>query len=276
MPDPFSRALARDDYSKEGSQFSVTQLLSPPQRTFLAINNVKIESTYSHTMAVFGTAIHKIAEENCRPDLGEFAERRFHTEVLGIKVSGQVDFYQLGCVQDWKVTAGVQDKVKHAHYMQAQMNGHLCRLHGFEVDLIAVWYFQRDWSHGQSLKNPNYPKTAWKGFVQPYDQHAAVTSFATTVAEHLAASLGEPRECTYDEKWQHGDIYALIKVGGKKASPGGLCDSIAEAESKRKPGQIIETRKATRVYCEDYCGYKHCCPQYKRESMSFFTDDTIK
>ncbi len=45
LPAPFIRALKADTYDNGGSDFSVTGLLSPPQRTFLALDNKEESSS---------------------------------------------------------------------------------------------------------------------------------------------------------------------------------------------------------------------------------------
>ena len=266
FPSPFARALSTDKYSKGNSQFSVTQLLSPPQRTFLKLRHHEINSPYGGMMALLGTAIHNILEQNVRPELGERAEERLFTEFIGVKVSGQIDFYENATIMDYKVTGGIQEAAKREHYLQVQMNGLLARRNGWEVNNVGVMYFQRDWKQLQSLNNPGYPKTPFKSFVHPFEEEEALEAFQTTVSDHLAASLGKPRDCSKSEKWQKPDTYAVMKPGASRASR--VYDSLSEAEDALKAGQIIQTRSSERTYCEHFCGLKHCCPQYRRESQA--------
>jgi hypothetical protein len=265
FPSPFARALQKDHYTKGNSQFSVTQLLSPPQRTFLRMNHEEIKTPYGGMMALLGTAIHNILEANVDESLGERKEVRLHTEILGCKVSGQLDFYEPGAVHDYKCVGGVQEAAKKEHYLQVQMNGYLAKVNGWHVQNVGVMYFQRDWKQLQSLNNPAYPKTPFKSFVHPYEEQEAIDIFHQTVSDHLAATQGKPRPCTQEEKWQKPDTYAIMKVGGSRASK--VCDSLAEAESLKKAGQYIQTRRAESTYCEHFCGFKHACPQYKREQL---------
>lgn len=268
FPSPFQRALDNDSYTKGKSDFSVTQLISAPKRTELALNNEEQRDPYASFMALLGTAVHKILEEWVREELGEKAEvRLYHTFKIGfsdVVVSGQLDFYEKGTISDYKITGGIQDKAKPEHYKQAQMNGFLAQQNGWEVNHVSVVYVQRDWSYFQSKLNPKYPQTPFKVFTFPYEEEEAKQLFITTVTDHLAASMGNSRPCTPDEKWEKPTTYALMKLGGKRASK--VCVSMAEAEELKKPGQFVQVRPGEQTFCNSFCGYKHCCPDFKRDN----------
>ncbi len=265
FPSPFQRAISTNTYSKGASTFSVTQLISPPQRTWLAVNNVKMETPYGSFSALLGTAIHSILEQHVDPEAGEIAEQRMFTEMHGVSVSGQLDFWENRVLHDYKSTRGVQDNMKPDHYKQVNMNAYLAKLNGIESSHVAVTYIQMDWSYMQSTLNPMYPQSPFRIFIEPYDEKFAKELFDTTIPDHLNALAGKPRPCNREEKWQRDDTYALMKPGAKRASK--VCDSLAEAEAEKKPGQYIQVRPGERVFCESFCGFKHCCPQYKMESM---------
>ena len=265
FPSPFQRAMKTNFYSKGKSQFSVTQLLSPPQRTWLAVNNEKMESPYGAFSALLGTAVHALLEANVDPWQGEIAEKRMFAEIGGVTVSGQLDFWENRVLHDYKTTRGSQDNMKPEHHKQVNMNAYLAELNGVESDYVAVTYIQMDWSYMQSTLNPTYPKSPFRIFLEPYDRKLADSLFDQTIHDHLDALNGKPRECTREEKWQRDDTFALMKPGAKRASK--VCDTRAEAERELKSGQFIQARPGERVFCENFCGFKHCCPQYKRETM---------
>lgn len=274
FPSPFIRAIENSQYSKGESQFSVTQLLSPPQRTWLSMNAEKHEDAYGAFMALLGTAMHSILEKNARADLGEIAELRlFHDFKIGdshITVSGQLDFYESKTIYDYKLTGGIQDKAKPEHYMQAQMNGYLANSNHIETEHVAICYIQRDWSYMKKILNPTYPQSPFRIFIHEYDHDAAAESFKTTIGDHLTASMGKPRPCTLDEQWAKPDSFAIMKNGASRATK--LYDSLSEAEEALKPGYYIQTRKGEKTYCENFCGFKHICSQYKAE-LEFSKDE---
>jgi hypothetical protein len=263
FPAPFARAIANDAYDPGVSDYTVTQLLSPPQRTWLATKGGKVESGYAATMSVFGTGVHNVLENHVDKEAGELAEVRFYKQINGLTIGGKIDLYVPGEVHDWKVTAKVQDQAKPEHHDQAQMNGLLASHNGLPVNVVAVNYFDRAWSYLQSVVNPTYPKTAFTSFVFDFDPAYAEKRFNETIADHVAAKAGRPRPCTDDERWKKPDTYALMKPGAKRASK--VCDSLAEAESLKKPDQIIQARPGESTYCKFFCGFSHICRQYQSD-----------
>lgn len=263
FPAPFARAIARDSYDPGKSDFTVTGLLSPPQRTFLAQKAEKIESGYSATMSVFGTGIHNVLENHVDEEAGEFAEVRFYQRMFNLDISGKIDLYVPGEVHDWKVTAKVQDQAKQEHHDQAQMNGYLATMNGHHVHSVVVNYFDRAWSYLQSIVNPTYPKTAFTAFVFDYDEAYAIKRFTETIADHVEAKAGRPRPCTDEERWKKPDTFALIKPGAQRASK--VCATMAEAEQNKKTGQIVQIRPGESTYCKFFCGFSHVCPQHQKD-----------
>jgi hypothetical protein len=182
-----------------------------------------------------------------------------------ISVSGQVDLIENKCVTDYKNTSGLQEKVKREHYLQANMNAYLAEVNGIEVIHISVVYIDRTWSHLRSTVDPSYPQTPFRHFIHPYERQLAIDTFASTVRDHHEASLGKPRDCTSEEQWSKPDVFALMKVGAKRASK--CFDSYAEASTEKKSDQYIEVRKGSKTFCLSFCNLKHLCPQFAREQM---------
>lgn len=268
LPLPFARAMLRDDYSKDGSLFSVTQLLGPPRRTNLKLENKEIRSTYSMFAAFIGTSMHAAFERNTIESEGEIAERRVHANICGADVSGQIDLYCDKVIHDYKTVRSPKSKMESKHYDQVCCNGYLAELNGFEVEHVAVIYIDITWQFSRSILDPTYPQDPWAMFVQPYDRDHAISVFNKAIPEHLAALNGNPRNCTPEEQWQKPTVYAITKQGAARASK--LCDSYAEAQELLKPGQIIETRPGAKTFCgtpqNSMCGLAYCCPQFQRES----------
>ena len=268
LPDPFLRAFAKDEYSKGASRFSATQLLSPPQQTYLATQGEGIQNNALNFASLMGTAVHKVLEDNVREDEGEIAEKRFFATIDDVVVSGQVDFISAeGVVTDYKNTAGVQEEPKQDHVDQAQMNGYLASLNGVEVNMCSVVYIQRDWKEGQAKLNPAYPQSPFTVFAFDYDEEAAKRRFTDTIREHVAAEEGNPRECTKEERWSQPEVWALMKKGGKRSSKN--CLSLKEAESLVKKDQFIQHRPGATVRCNSWCPHSYHCPTHQKAIGSF-------
>lgn len=273
FPNPFIRAITRSKYDKGHSLFTATQLIGPPQRTWLGREHEKVENPYTMFHALMGTAIHAILEENVDPENGEVAEERLHYNYtymdgsvpVDIPISGQMDFYEDKTVFDYKNTAGFQDKMKDEHYQQVQINGWLAKQAGYDVEHIAVVYLQRDWSYMRAQVDPTYPQSPFTIHVAPFDEEYARELIARKVDEHWQAHNGNPRPCTPEEQWERPSTYAVMSPGAKRASK--LCNSYEEAMEVKKPHQTIEVRKGEKVFCNSFCGFKHVCGQYMRESL---------
>lgn len=274
FPSPFQRAIMHDSYEPGTSRFSVTGLISPPQRTWLRTLGEEIRSPYGSFAALLGTAMHSILEKHVDEANNEIAERRLYTSINvegeNVSVSGQIDFWENGTLSDYKLTGGVQDKVKPDHFLQAQMNGLLANLNGIPTHQVSVVYVQKEWSHLRSTVDPNYPRSPFRVFLMPYEETLAMKTFQRTTEDHLAAANGKPRPCTPEEQWRRPTSYALMKPGAKRASK--LCDTHAEAQENLKPGQFIETRPGEAVYCNSFCGLNHLCGQFKRENQAANSD----
>ena len=266
LPSPFLRAFLNDQYDKEGSEFSVTELLSPPQRTWLGLTHKKVETPYSTFAALLGSAIHWVLEMNADPEAGEIAEKRYFAEMHGSIVSGKMDYYEHKTVFDYKSTRGVQEKMKEDHWKQVNMNAYLAKQNGVEVHNVGVVYVQLDWSYMQSQVNPTAPKSPYRPFIHPYDEKVALTEFAIRIRDHQEAKKGSWRPCTPDEQWAKPDIFAVMAAGGKRAVNGGLCATMTDALAMQKPGQVIQTRKGELTYCLNFCGFYAFCEQAQRQS----------
>jgi hypothetical protein len=270
LPDPLMRALTNSKYDAGETDFSVTTLISPPQRTYLATIGEKIENVYSSFHALLGSGVHAIIEGNVNEEAGEIAEKRYFMQRQGYSISGQVDYYKDGVITDWKITGGIQEDMKPEHFQQVQMNGYLAEENGLKVELVSVVYYQRDWRYMISKFQPDYPKNPVTVFVAPYDRALAESLFEEKIKEHSNAFSGNPRNCTEDEKWQSPPTFAVMKPGASRASK--VFSNLNDAEEYKKDGQIIETRKSERVYCSNFCGFSHLCKQYEKESKTLIND----
>lgn len=272
LPAPLMRALLDDKYDKGDSEFSVTQLLGPPQRTYLATKHEEQKNIIGGFYALLGTVIHKILEEYSREEEGEIAEQRLHILVHGRKVSGQIDLMDMmnSTIFDYKFIGGYHEDMKEDHYRQLQMNGYLAEENKKKFDNVAIVYFMRDWSIMRAMSDPKYPSLPIYIHLKPYVREIGEREFNQRVLEHSAAADGKPRSCTREEKWQNDPTYALMKPGGKRARK--LCASREEAEELKKHDEIIEKRETQRVFCEMFCGFRNVCPQYARETLGQIKD----
>ena len=131
----------------------------------------------------------------------------------------------------------------------------------------------KDWSATDAKRKPDYPQLPT--YVYEFDvtpEDLAETSLRIiskveqiVLAEQLKDDEIEP--CTSEERWASAEQWAVKKVGTKKAIPGGVCNTLEDAqklvEEKGGKGFEIEHREPTSRKCVDYCICKEKCSFYK-------------
>tara|TARA_R110002153_G_scaffold28881_1_gene88853 strand:+ start:1399 stop:2232 length:834 start_codon:yes stop_codon:yes gene_type:complete len=267
-PDLLAWALGNDTYSKDGADFTTTEILQPPQLTFLKQSNEpKKMPVYKSFMSLLGTGVHA-ALEGSAPD-SAIVERRFYKtyniDGVDYKLGGKPDYIDDKLLDDYKVVmvsgAPKDGLPKHDHYWQGQFNSFLAIHEGVEIDTACVEYIFRDWNYGMSMRQANYPKRPnlpVPFLVLPLEQIEAKIIERLTL--HVRASLGHNVPCTDEERWKKPNLWALQKPAGKRARK--LCTSEAEAITNKKPGEEIQFRPGTTIRCNDWCEFSHVCPQH--------------
>ena len=93
LPDTFYQAVKNDKYDKGDADYSVSELISPPQITILKQRHDKEleEDVCNMIWALLGKAVHHILEIADNKDA--ITEERIFLEIAGRKVSGQTDLY---------------------------------------------------------------------------------------------------------------------------------------------------------------------------------------
>ena len=108
LPSAIQLALLNDDYSKRMADFSVTELLQPPQiSALLATHDEVLETDVSDEIfKLLGKSVHSILEKAGASDLGVLSETIIVEEFEGVKIKGQMDYLYLaeGLLQDFKIT----------------------------------------------------------------------------------------------------------------------------------------------------------------------------
>ena len=110
LPEPLVDAVRNDGYTKGNADFSVTGLIAPPhQSKLMKDHGPKITEDVSERIwSLFGQSVHAIIERSVKDGTGKYEiERRLYTEVMGKRISGQMDLYDVErkAIQDWKVTS---------------------------------------------------------------------------------------------------------------------------------------------------------------------------
>ena len=97
LPQPIVEVLSRDNYSKGGADFSVTELIDSPRQKALTSRHMD-EITVDCIDLIYqfdGKAVHSILEgAEVSPEVG-IIEERLSVEVGLYTVSGAIDYYDV-------------------------------------------------------------------------------------------------------------------------------------------------------------------------------------
>ena len=157
---PLYLALAEDEYSSGGADYSVSELISPPLLTHLKKKHAdELEcDAMDNLWRVFGTIGHQIITKHAKG----LVEHRFFHEVDGLKISGQPDIITgEGELYDLKIQSVWKIKKKDYKDWTAQLNLYdLLAEKSSLVDIrsLRVIALLRDWSAGFVGIQKNYPE----------------------------------------------------------------------------------------------------------------------
>lgn len=270
LPKVFENLARRDDYTKGGAQFSVTELIAPPRiRVLQRAHEKEIERDVADMLwALVGKTMHKVLES--RASDGSIPEQRLFAEVDGVVISGGIDHQIVGGdevdITDWKFTStwALKDD-KPEWEQQLNIYSYLNHLHGRRTRQLMITAILRDWSRAEAERNPKYPQAPIQQVsvpVWPVDKQEAFIKERIRVhaQAHYLHEMGEEiPECSDEEKWMSESRWAVVKPGGKRAYR--VFDTHEDAAVLATvKGYNVEERKAEPIRCKrDYCGVARWC-----------------
>ena len=275
VPAPLMTLASREYYSKGASQYSVTEIMSPPKvRRLREQYNDMIEQDVSDMLwQLLGSALHVVMERGAT-DGWTMEERLFH-DVDGVTISGQIDAQQDTpdgvIITDWKFTSAwavMQDKEE---WVQ-QLNIYKWLVETVKrkkVCGLKICAFVRDFSRHE--KKEGYPAANITNIDIPmWDSVTTETYIRERLEMHRNAKMAhdfgeELQPCSDEERWQSETIYAVKREGRKTAIR--VFKTIEEAtELAEKEKGYVETRKGEPKRCTgNYCGVAQWCEQYQGE-----------
>jgi hypothetical protein len=275
VPAPLMTLASREYYSKGASQYSVTEIMSPPKvRRLREQYNDMIEQDVSDMLwQLLGSALHVVMERGAT-DGWTMEERLFH-DVDGVTISGQIDAQQDTpdgvIITDWKFTSAwavMQDKEE---WVQ-QLNIYKWLVETVKrkkVCGLKICAFVRDFSRHE--KKEGYPAANITNIDIPmWDSVTTETYIRERLEMHrnakMAQDFGEELQpCSDEERWQSETIYAVKRDGRKTAIR--VFKTIEEAtELAEKEKGYVETRKGEPKRCTgNFCGVAQWCEQYQGE-----------
>ena len=275
LPAPLVALLAREYYSKGASQYSVTELMSPPKiRRMREQYDEEIQTDVTKLIASqLGTFMHgKLEGKVVEGYLNE--ERIFHS-IDGITISGAIDLQQqtpdgiviidYKFVKAWSVMQTKDDWVTQLNIykwlVETVKKQKVC---GLKICAIIKDYSAHSNQEG-------YPEAEAVMIDIPlWDSVKTETYVRTRLEMHRTAKqaqeFGEDLQpCTDEERWMSETIYAVKREGRKTAIR--VFKSLEEAtELAEKEKGYVETRQGEPKRCTgDFCGVSKWCKQYQGE-----------
>lgn len=269
-------ALARKNYySKGDSDYSVTELLSPPRvRRLQERHDAALTKDVSDMLwALLGSALHVVAERASAED--HVTEERIVAEIDGVKVSGGIDLQEMTSegviITDYKFTSAYSVMNEKKEW-EEQLNLYKWLVESVKrvpVKGLKICALIRDFSRHD--RRDNYPDSPIHMVDIPmWDSVTAEAFVRSRLRLHTEAKFADAMEeplppCSAEERWFSETTYAVKKEGRKTAVR--VFKTIEEAqELAAKEKGYVETRAGEPRRCTgNFCGVAEFCEQYQSE-----------
>jgi hypothetical protein len=276
VPETLVALASRDYYSKGKSDYSVTEIISPPRiQRLRRLHHEEMEQDVSDMLwQLLGSALHVVAERGVAE--GHITEERLIAEVDGVKLSGAIDIQKVESdgvtITDYKFTSAWalrQDKPE----WEAQQNIYAWLVEtvkGQKVKGIQICALVRDWSRREASVKPSYPQAPIQVLELPlWDSSYTEQYIKERIEAHRMSKVqadwgDELPPCSDDERWVRETKYAVMREGRKTAIR--VLDTQHEADELAiKEKGYVEIRKGEAIRCTgNFCGVAQWCSQYQR------------
>ena len=274
MPQSIVNAIENDIYdgpkTETSDELSVTTLNAPVRIYFLKKRHWAdlTEDASTRLWALMGQSVHSVLER--AESKNNIVEERVKKEFDGTTISGKMDVMDETEISDYKFTSvwqyvhAPQGKPEHV----AQLNILRWLVYGIfpKVSKLTINLLLKDWSAGKAKSTPDFPRIPFVSISAPLWTMEQTEAYIKGRVEAFRAAAGKPDnelpECTTEETWERPNVYAIVKDGGKRAIPGGLCSTMEIAKQNMGPKMHIEVRVGGRPRCAEYCIVSHLCNQY--------------
>jgi hypothetical protein len=276
LPQTFVNILNRPTYTKGKAHLSATEIINSPrivQLRKMHWDNLE-EDVSDKVWAIFGTAIHAVLELG--KDDHHIIEQRLHANVDGWDISGAIDLQRVEedgiIVADYKTT-GAWAVMNEKSDWEQQLNIYAWLVEKVKkvpvkkVEIIAII---RDWNRRDAQTREGYPEAPIKVIDVPLWSFEKRESFIKERIHlhsnaHFAAETSETLpECSPSEMWEKPTMWAVRKVGNKRATTVCLTQDQADAKIEELgKGYEIEVRPGERTRCANFCQVRDFCGQWK-------------
>ena len=279
VPETLVALASRDFYSKGKSDYSVTEIISPPRiQRLRRKHHDEIEQDVADMLwMLLGTALHVVAERS--EIAGHTNEERLTVGIDDIMLSGAIDLQKDDedgiTITDYKFTSAwalMNDKPEWEQ--QQNIYKYLVeRVKRRPVKALKICALIRDWSRRDAMNKESYPQAPIQVIDIPMWTFDRTEAFIKERVElHRESKVQADWEeeltlCTEEERWMRDTKYAVKKEGRKTAIR--VLDTEEEAKEllatmTEKDKGFIEIRKGEAVRCTgNFCGVAQWCSQYQ-------------
>jgi hypothetical protein len=281
VPETLVALATRDYYTKGKSDYSVTEIISPPRIQRLRREHFEeIEQDVSDMLwMLLGTALHVVAERS--EVSGHTNEERLSVGIDGIILSGAIDLQKDEAdgitITDYKFTSAwalMNDKPEWEQ--QQNIYKYLVeRVKKKPVKGLKICALIRDWSRRDAQNKADYPQAPIQVIDIPMWTFDRTEHFIKERVEmhrdsKVNADWGEELPlCSDEERWVRPTTYAVKKDGRKTAIRVFDTQDEADALLKEMPEKdkgFIEIRKGEAVRCTgNFCGVSQWCSQFQNQ-----------
>lgn len=263
IPDAIVKAVVADPYSRGESDFSVTDLIGPPQIRHLKAKHEDelVEDVRESVWRLLGQGVHSVLE---RAGEGAVEERLFVTILPpwldeSVVVSGQVDLRKGTKMTDYKVTAtySYQLGLKPEWEQQVNLYAWLAAKNGHDITEAEIVVVLRDWMRSRADRDESYPNSPIQTIPVPlWTMDVAEEFVMSRLALHTADVVAP---CSDEERWARGGFVHKPEKGRSKKY-NSMTDA---ANAMMQKGGTVDTLEPQYVRCEgNWCGVAEFCPQF--------------
>lgn len=281
LPECIVKTLKYSDYDKGDADYSISDLLRPPQATQLVKRHAdSITRDVSDMLWMFlGSSVHDYIAKTVANDV--LSEERLFFEMSGLKITAKPDLFEPdGTLTDFKVTSVYAFLLGDKPEWEQQLNcyAYAYGKMGFEVKSLRIVAILRDYMASKAQHDPQYPQCPVHVVNVPlWDKHKQFLFLQERISAHVVAETKSDEElprCTSSERWEKPDSWAAIKKGNKRATKV-LYDQQEAIQFAQQKGLQLEYRKGTSMRCERYCDASAFCHQYGGNDRVQTTDQVF-
>jgi len=275
VPETLVTLATKQYYSKGASQYSVTELLSPPRvRRLRERYDPEIVTDVSDMLwQMLGSALHVVMERG--QTKGHITEERIFVDIDGVTISGAIDLQEERgggvIITDYKFTSAWAVMNEKREWIE-QLNVYkwLVESKGKRVDGLKICALVRDFNRRETKEG--YPAAPIQMVDIPMWENSEAEAFVKARLEaHREAKVSEGMGedlplCTPEERWESETTYAVRREGRKTAIR--VFKSLEEAqELAEKEKGYVETRPGEPKRCTgNFCSVAQWCSQFRADT----------